>query len=116
MQQVEIEMISAKTAEARVASPRDAVSHHVVGPHFGYQEYAVALTGDHTADQFLGSAVAVYLRCVDQCHPEREAGAQRFFLSGLRMSPLRETRRALAERRDNCSVRKLYHRGCSASR
>src|SRR5580693_2716286 len=115
MQQVEIEMISAQTAEARVASPRDAVSRHVIGPHFGDQEYAVALTGNHAADQFFGSAVAVDLRRVDQCHPERKAGAQRFFLSGVRTSPLRETCRALAERRDNCSIMKLYHRGCSAS-
>src|SRR6516225_3178373 len=116
MQQVEIEMISAETAEARVASLRDAVSRHVIGPHFRDQEYAVALTGNHAADQFLGSAVAVYLRRVDQRNPERKAGAQRFFLSGFRMSPLREIFRALAERRDNCSIMKLYHRGRSTSR
>src|SRR6516162_10767187 len=116
VQQVEIEMISAETAEARLTSPRDAVSHHVIGPHFGDQEDAVALTGDHVAYQFLGSAVAVNLRRVDQCHPERNAGAQGFFLSGVRTSPLRETRRALAELRDNCSVGKLYHRGRSTSR
>src|SRR5215469_5343610 len=109
-------MISAETAEARVASPRDAVSHHVIGPHFGDQEYAVALTGNHASDQCLGSAVAVDLRSVDQRHPERKTGAQRFFLSGFRMSPLRETGRALAERRDNCSIMKLDHRGRSASR
>src|SRR5438132_8276518 len=106
MKQVEVEMISAETPEARVASPRDAVSHHVIGPHFGDQEYAVALTGNHAADQFLGLAVAVHLRRVDQRHPERKAGAQRFFLSGFRMSPLREICRALAERRDDCSIRK----------
>ena len=39
-------MISAKTAEARVASPRNAVSHHVIGPHLRDQEYAVALTAE----------------------------------------------------------------------
>src|SRR5215472_2407787 len=109
-------MIRAETAEARIASPRDAASHHVIGPHFGDQEYAVALTGNHTADQFLGSAVAVDLRRVDQCHPERKAGAQRFFLNGFRTSPLREICGALAEHRDNCSIRKLYHRGSSTSR
>src|SRR5215469_16374376 len=111
MQQVEIEMISAETAEARVASLRDAVSHHVIGPHFGDQEYAVALTGDHVADQFLGAAVAVHLRRVDQRHAERKAGAQRLFLSGLRMPSLRETRRALAERRDNFPIGELYRGG-----
>ena len=51
-------MIRAKTAEARIAGPRDVVSRHVIGPHFGDQEHAVALTGNHAADQFLGSAVA----------------------------------------------------------
>ena len=90
VQQVEIEMISAETGEARLASPRDAVSRHVSGPHFGDQEYAVALTGNHAADQFLGAAVAVHLRRVDQRHAERKARAQRFFLSGFRMSSLRE--------------------------
>src|SRR4029077_16441930 len=106
-------MISAETGEARLASPRDAVARHVSGPHFGDQEYAVALTGNHAADQFLGAAVTVHLRRVDQRHPERKACAQRFFLSGLRMSSLREICRALAERRYNCSIMKLYHRGCS---
>src|SRR6516164_8194675 len=115
MQQVEIEMISAETAEARVASLRDAVSHNVIGPHFGDQEYAVALTGNHASDQFLGSAVAVYLRRVDQCHPERKAGAQRFLLSGVRTSPLGETCRALAERRNNSSIIKLYPKSLSTS-
>jgi hypothetical protein len=90
MQQVEIEMISAETAEARLTSPRDAVSPHMIGRYFGDQEYAVALTGNHAADQFLGAAVAVHLRRVDQRHPERKAGAQRFFLSGFRTSPLPE--------------------------
>src|SRR5271167_471556 len=75
MQQVEIEMISAETAEARVASPRDAVSHHVIGPHFGDQEYAVAPTGDHAADQFLRSAVAVSINVIPSERPVRSASS-----------------------------------------
>src|SRR5215831_14331290 len=81
-------MISAETGQARIASPRDAVACHVIGPHFRDYEYAVALTGNDAADQFLRPAIAVNLRRVDQPHPERKAGAQRFFLSGLRMSSL----------------------------
>src|ERR1700693_1920026 len=106
-------MISAETDEARLASPRDAVSRHVIGPHFGDQEYPVALTGNHAADQFLGAAVAVQLCRIDQLHPERNARAQRFFLEGFRMSPLREIRRALTERRDDCSVAELYRTPCT---
>src|SRR6266705_4950681 len=113
MQQVEIEMVGAETGEARLAGPRDAVSRHVIGPHFGDQEYAVALTGDHAADQLLGAAVAVQLRRIDQRHPERNAGAQRFFLNGFRMSPLREPRRALTELRHDCSVAERYRTPCT---
>src|SRR6266704_4518230 len=103
----------ARACEARLAGPRDAVSRHVIGRHFGDQEYAVALTGNHPADQFLGAAVAVHLRRIDQRHPERNARAQRFFLNGFRMSPLRETPRALTERRHDCSVAEPYRTPCT---
>ena len=106
-------MISAETGEARLASTRDAVSRHVIGPHFGDQEYAVALTGNHAADQFLGAAIAVNLRRVNQRHSERKTRAQRFFLNGFRMSSLRETRRALTERRDDGAVVELYRAPCT---
>src|SRR5947208_12406161 len=86
VQQVEIEMISAETGQARVAGLRDAVARRVIGRHFGDQEYAIAPTGNRAADQFLGAAAAVTLRRVDQIHAERQARAQRFFLSGLRTS------------------------------
>ena len=109
------ESLPTHSEEPALASARNGISRrHVV--HFGDQEYAVALTGNHAADQFLGSAVAVYLRRVDHRHPERKACAQRFFLSGLRMSSLRETCRALAECWDNCPIGELYRGGCSTSR
>src|SRR5262249_19992719 len=109
-------MISAETGQARIASPRDAVGCHVIGPHFRDQEDAVALTGNDPAEQFIRPAIAVNPRRVDQPHPERKAGAQRFFLSGLRMSSLREICRALAERRDNCPIGELYRGGRGTSR
>src|SRR5439155_4191747 len=90
VQQIKIEMISAETGEARVASPCDAVSRNVTRPDFGDQEYPVALRRSYAPDQFLGAAVAVHLRCVDRHRPERKACAQRFSLSGFRMSPLRQ--------------------------
>ena len=95
VREVEIEVFSAETGEACLASTRDGISRrHVV--HFGDQEYAVALTGNHVADQFLGAAVAVPLRRVNQRHTERNACAQRFLLNSCRMSPLAEMPRALS--------------------
>ena len=99
--------------EARFASPRDSVSRNVIRPHLGDQEYAVALTGNHLADQFLGAAVAVYFSRVDQCHPKRKTSTQRFFLNSLRASPLRETSSALAERRGDDAVAELYRASCA---
>src|SRR5262249_37433354 len=86
-------MISTETSEARLTSARDTVSRHVPGPHLRYQKYAIALTSDHAADEFLG---AVHFRRVDQRHAERKACAHRFFFLSLRMSSLSETRRARA--------------------
>jgi hypothetical protein len=65
VQQVEIEMISAKTGEARLTSARDAVTRHVIGPYLGDKEYAVALTGNHAPNQFLGAAVDRKVDVVD---------------------------------------------------
>jgi hypothetical protein len=115
-EQVEIEMIGAKTGEARVARPRYAVPRHVSGPYLGDQEYAVALASNNVSDQFLRAAIAIHLRRVDQRHPDRKPCVEGFFLSGFRMSPLPETRRALAERRDDCSIVKFYGAGRSTSR
>jgi hypothetical protein len=95
VREVKIEVVSRETGEARLASARDGISRcHVV--YFGDQEYAVALTSNHAADQFLGSAVTVPLRRVNQCHTEGEPCAQRFFLNSCRMSPLAKMPRALS--------------------
>ena len=72
VQQIEIEMISTEAFEARLASARDAVSRHMIGPHLGDQENAIALTSDRAANEFLG---AVNFRRVDQRHSERKASA-----------------------------------------
>ncbi len=105
MQEVEIEMVGAEAFEARLASARDAVSRHVVGPHFGHEENAIALAGDRTTNEFLG---AVNFRRVDHRHSERKARAQRFFFIGLRAFSLSKTRGALAQGRDDRSVAKLH--------
>ena len=104
-------MISTETSEARLTSARDAVSRHVVGPHLGDQEYAIALASDYAADEFLG---AVYFRRVDQRHPKRKAGAQRFLFISLRVSALSETRRALAQCWDKSAVAKPHRPSCAS--
>ena len=69
------------------------------------------MTRNYPADEFLG---AVYFRRVDQRHPKRKAGAQRFFFFSLRMSALSETRRALAQCWDNSAVAKPYRPSCAS--
>jgi hypothetical protein len=64
VQQVKIEMVGAETGEARLTGTRNAITFHVIGPYFGDEEYVVALTSDHATDQFLGTTIAIYLRCV----------------------------------------------------
>ena len=110
MQKIEIEVISPEASEARLTSPRDALSRHMVRPHLGDQEHAIALTRDYPADEFLG---AVYFRRVDQRQPKRKAGAQRFLFIRLRVSSLSKTCRALAERRDYGAVAKLDRPPCT---
>src|SRR6516165_1856554 len=107
VREVKIEVFSPETGKARLASAHNGVScRHVI--HFGDQEYAVALTGNRAADQFLGAAVAVPLRRVNQRHTEGKPCAQRFLLNSCRMSPLAEMPRALSYRRNNGAVGELY--------
>src|SRR5262249_35323882 len=75
VQQIQIEIIRAETGEAFLARPRDTVARHMTGRDFRHQEYAIALTGYHTADRSFGAAFAVDLRRVDHRHAERQAGA-----------------------------------------
>ena len=57
VQQVEIEIISAQTSKACLASTRDICR----AIHFGYKEHAVAPTSNRMTDQFLGTAAPVPL-------------------------------------------------------
>jgi hypothetical protein len=82
----------------------NAVIRHLIGFHFGDQEYAVALAANHVAYQFLRAAITVIARRIDQGHSQRNARAQRFFFKSLWMPPLPETRGALTDRRDNGAV------------
>src|SRR5262249_13082549 len=85
----------------------------MTGPHLGGQEYAIALTSDHAADEFLGATVAVQFRRVDERHPKRKTSTQRFFLNSLWMSSLCELRGALAQRRGDDAVAELDRSPCA---
>src|SRR5262249_45089762 len=69
-----------------------------------------------TADQSLGAAVAVEFRRVDQGHADGKTGAQRLLFIGFRTSSLSQTRRALAERRDDGAVGQFHGAGRRAWR
>src|SRR5689334_1738838 len=101
-------MISAETREARLAGADHAVSPCVRRPYLGHQENAVALTGDHTADKFLGATVAIDFCRVDQRHPERKTSAQSVFLDRLRMFVLSKVPGSLAERRYDGAIAELH--------
>src|SRR6516164_1904728 len=112
MKQIEIQVPSAETSEARRASTRDAIAGHFIGLHLGHQEYAVALTGNHLTNRLLRAAVTVVSRCIDQRHAERNACAQRLLLNSWRVPSLTQMRGALTERWDASAVWKLYSTGC----
>jgi NAD(P)-dependent dehydrogenase (short-subunit alcohol dehydrogenase family) len=86
------------------ATSADPPAKRMSWPDFGDQEYAITLTRNDMTYQFLGLAVSVYLRGIDQRHAQRNAFAQRFFLVRFRVSSLAQTRRTLTERRDDGSV------------
>jgi hypothetical protein len=90
VQQVEIELIAAKAGEACLARARDAVSRRMFGQYLGDEEYAIAVTSNDAADEFLGAAVAVELCRVNHCHPQRNTSAQRFFFNRFRTFSLPE--------------------------
>src|SRR5262249_24350516 len=65
VQQIEIEIISTETSKAPLARACDAVFRCMTGQYLGDQKYAIALTSDHAADEFLGAAVTVHFSRVD---------------------------------------------------
>ena len=58
-------MVSSETGEARLAGALNTIPDRVARLHVGGQEYAIALTGNHVANQALGVAVAIDLGRVD---------------------------------------------------
>jgi hypothetical protein len=104
VEEIEIEIASTETAKTCLASTRDICR----AIYLGHQEYAVTLTGNRATDQFLGTAVGVPLRRINQRHAEGKTCAQRFFLNGLRMSSLSKMPRTLPERRDNDPILEFH--------
>ncbi len=108
MQQVKVEIVSPKAGKACLTGSLNSVPCHMSRPDFRHQEYAFTLTRNDVADQFLRIAVSVNLRRINQCHAQRDALAQCFFLDRFRISSLAQTCRTLTERRDDGSVATFY--------
>src|SRR5262249_2694124 len=107
-QQIEIEMIDAEAREARLASMGDAISGDVFGLHLGNQIYAITLAGDDMTEEFLGQAISVVARRIDQRHTEKNARTHRLCFNSVRVPALSEMPGALTERGDGGAVRELY--------
>src|SRR5579872_5873036 len=101
-------MIGAKTSETGVASTRDAIIRHLIGLHLRHQEYTVAPSGEHTAEELLRSAVAIISRRIEQVHSERNTCLQCRFFNRQWMSSLTEMPTALAQRCNGGAFRKFH--------
>src|SRR4029077_4325511 len=106
-------MINTEPGKARLTSTCHCVSSDVIGFHLGHYEGAVTLAGNHALNQFFGTAFTVIPRCVNQRHPSERPVRNASSSSDCRMSSLPDTRRALADRRDNGRVAKLNSLGCA---
>jgi hypothetical protein len=95
VQEVEIETVSAETGKARLARARCLLPAHESARPWR-PEHVISPIGNRTADELRGP---VLFRRVDQRHPEGKTRTQRFFFSGLSMSPLPKTRGPWAEGR-----------------
>jgi hypothetical protein len=77
MQQVEVQALDPQPLEAALAGRDGAPAPGIVGVDLADDEDLVAAPGDRLGHDFLGAAVAVNLRGVDERHPEVEAQRQR---------------------------------------
>ena len=76
MQQIQVEVVSAEPAQARLAGQHGAPAARMVREHLADQEHVVAAVGDGLAHQHLGRAVGVHLGGVDDGHAQVYIEAQ----------------------------------------
>ena len=104
MQQVQVDAFDAHAAQAAFARGGHAGSARVLRIYLGHYKNRRAATGDRACDDFLGTAVAVHLRGVDQCHAHVEPALQRSDLaSGMRL-PLAHRPGTEAQRRHRRAI------------
>jgi hypothetical protein len=91
-------MIGAQSTQTALASRNRRFSACIVRIHLGHYSDLIAPTGDCASNDFLGAAVAVHLRRVDERHAEVEAERERrdFVLRAL--ATLAHPPRSLPER------------------
>src|SRR5437868_3920885 len=76
MEEVEVDLLDAQTAEAPIARRGHALACGVLGIELRHHEYLIAASLDRLADNPLRASVGVHLGGVDEPHAELDAGAQ----------------------------------------
>ncbi len=117
VQEVEVDHVRTQPAQAALTGGRQPLSAGVVRVDFAHHEHTLTLTHDGLADDFLGTAISVHLRRVDECHPQIDAQSQRgnFFLG--RVSAFAHLPGALSEHGHRRSVwqRDRFHKHVAES-
>src|SRR6516162_2185040 len=98
------QVVRAEPSEAPLASAADPRRIGMRGQHLRHNEDVVALADNNPANHFLGEAITVGLRGIDQRQAERDPEAHRLFLGLDRMSHLAQMPRALPKRRNERTV------------
>lgn len=106
VQQVELDMVGAEALEAGFTGGDRAGAAGIVGQDLADKEHLVAPSFDRFTDDFLGTAIGIHFRRVDDGHAEIEAGAQACGLLGHRRLAFAHMPGTEAERRDLSSAGK----------
>src|SRR3954468_16648560 len=77
MQEIEVQIIGAEPLQTRGAGSERQVSSRVTRQHLTHEKYVLATLCDRLADELLGRAVAIHLRCIDEGHAEIETKTNR---------------------------------------
>ena len=76
MQEIAVNPIGPPAAEGALAARDRPCRRGMLRENLGQQKNFVAPPGDRLANQFLGCALAVHLRCIDMGHAKVETAAQ----------------------------------------
>src|SRR3954471_18787784 len=77
MQEIEVQIIGAEPLQTRGAGSERLLSSRMTRQHLTHEKNVLATLCDRLADELLGRAVAVHLRCIDDGHAEVETETNR---------------------------------------